>query len=110
MGTQLSHDEMRAILAKGQNVILNGQVISHPAQLPTAVDLALGNEKSEEAAMDDLDAKMEVLQAEKAKIMAAQKARMEQEEADAKAAAEAEKEAAKEEKKVAATTNKEEKP
>lgn len=88
----LKHDEMRAVLARGESINYKGQIISDPALLPSAIDLALasGNPTDVAATEEDIDRQVAALEEQRARIKQAQQDREDAAEAEKKAAEEAE--------------------
>ena len=67
---KLTRGQMEEILARGEGVIHNGVVITRPEFLPTAADLADGDPEAEAAVASDLQAKIDQLQADLARLTA----------------------------------------
>ena len=68
---KLTLDEMKERIAKGQTLIHEGKVISRITDLPSAVDLALGDPNSVEHALSDVEAEQKALDDKRAKLEAA---------------------------------------
>lgn len=67
---KLTRGQMEEILARGEGVIHNGVVITRPEFLPTAAELADGDPEAEAAVASDLQAKIDQLQADLARLTA----------------------------------------
>lgn len=65
--THLSHDEMQAVLARGESVLFKGQIITSVDQLPTEEDIA-ETEDERLAVADNIDAQIARLEARRSRL------------------------------------------
>jgi predicted nucleic acid-binding Zn-ribbon protein len=81
---RLTHDGMKAAIARGESVMYEGEIITRIEDLPHPADLAKGDHRKLAAVEAHLDSRQAALDAERQRVAAARK----QAEAQAKAAEE----------------------